>query len=97
MKEDTRGKMIAGPGLITLSLAVLTVHYPIFRDTQHLFIFFTGDSDVYYRAAIRRSLFFLRSYRIRPELAVESATIAIISPAVRGDNMIGPWSISTSV
>ncbi len=32
MKEDTRGKLIAGLGLITLSLAVLTAHYPIFRD-----------------------------------------------------------------
>ena len=32
MKEDTRWKLIAGLGLITLSLAVLSAHYLIFRD-----------------------------------------------------------------
>jgi len=43
MKEDTRWKLIAGIGLILLSLALFTAHYLIFHDEHHLFIFFTGD------------------------------------------------------
>lgn len=43
MKEDTRWKLIAGLGLVTLSLAILTVHYLIFQDANHLFIYFIGD------------------------------------------------------
>lgn len=43
MKEDTRWKLIAGTGLVTLSLALFTVHYLIFNDAHHLFIFFIGD------------------------------------------------------
>jgi hypothetical protein len=43
MKEDTWWKLIAGIGLVTLSLALLTVHYLIFQDTYHLFIYFIGD------------------------------------------------------
>lgn len=43
MKEDTRWKLIAGLGLITLSLALLTIHYLIFQDSHHLFIFLVGD------------------------------------------------------
>lgn len=43
MKDDTRWKLIAGIGLVTLSLAMLTAHYLIFQDSYHLFIFFIGD------------------------------------------------------
>jgi hypothetical protein len=43
MKEDTRWKLLAGIGLVTLSLAMLTAHYLIFQDSHHLFIFFIGD------------------------------------------------------
>jgi hypothetical protein len=43
MKEDTRWKLIAGIGLITLSLAMFTAHYLLFQDSHHLFIFFIGD------------------------------------------------------
>lgn len=43
MKEDTRWKLIAGIGLITLSLAMFTAHYLIFQDSHHLFIFLGGD------------------------------------------------------
>ena len=43
MKEDTRWKLIAGIGLITLSLAMFTAHYLLFQDSHHLFIFFVGD------------------------------------------------------
>jgi hypothetical protein len=43
MKEDTRWKLFAGIGLVTLSLAMFTAHYLIFQDSHHLFIFFIGD------------------------------------------------------
>jgi hypothetical protein len=43
MKEDTRWKLVAGIGLVTLSLAMFTAHYLIFQDLHHLFIFFVGD------------------------------------------------------
>jgi len=43
MKEDTRWKLIAGIGLVTLSLAIFTAHYLLFQDSHHLFIFFVGD------------------------------------------------------
>jgi hypothetical protein len=43
MKEDTRWKLIAGIGLVMLSLAMYTTHYLIFHDDHHLFIFFMGD------------------------------------------------------
>ncbi len=43
MKEDTRWKIFAGIGLVTLSLAMFTAHYLIFQDSHHLFIFFIGD------------------------------------------------------
>jgi len=43
MKEDTRWKLVAGIGLVTLSLALFTAHYLIFQDAHHLFIFFIGD------------------------------------------------------
>jgi hypothetical protein len=43
MKEDRRWKLIAGIGLVILSLAMYTAHYLIFQDEHHLFIFFIGD------------------------------------------------------
>jgi hypothetical protein len=43
MKEDTKWKLIAGAGLVALSLALYTAHYLIFQDDHHLFIFFIGD------------------------------------------------------
>jgi hypothetical protein len=43
MKEDTRWKLIAGTGLILLSLILFTAHYLIFHDEHHLSIFFVGD------------------------------------------------------
>jgi len=43
MKEDTRWKLFAGIGLVTLSLAMFTAHYLIFQDAHHLFIFFISD------------------------------------------------------
>ncbi len=43
MKEDTRWKLIAGIGLVTLSLAIFTAHYLLFQDSHHLSIFFVGD------------------------------------------------------
>lgn len=43
MKEDTKWKLIAGAGLVTLSLVLYIAHYLIFLDTHHLFIFFVGD------------------------------------------------------
>ncbi|MDO9036599.1 MAG: hypothetical protein Q7U51_15555 [Methanoregula sp.] len=43
MKEDTRWKLIAGIGLVTLSLALFTAHYLLFHDSHHLFIFLVGD------------------------------------------------------
>lgn len=43
MKEDTRFIVIAGIGLITLSLLMYTAHYLIFQDAHHMWIFFMGD------------------------------------------------------
>jgi hypothetical protein len=43
MKEDTRWKLLAGIILVTLSLALFTVHYLIFQDSHHLFIYLLGD------------------------------------------------------
>ncbi|MHB8163248.1 MAG: hypothetical protein ACYDDV_02745 [Methanoregula sp.] len=43
MKEDTRWKLLAAIGLITLTLAIFIVHYLIFQDLHHLFIYFVGD------------------------------------------------------
>ncbi len=43
MKEDTRWKLIAGIGLVTLSLAMFTAHYLLFQDSHHIFIFLVGD------------------------------------------------------
>ena len=43
MKEDTRWMVIAGTGLVTLSLIMYTAHYLIFQDSHHMWIFFMGD------------------------------------------------------
>jgi hypothetical protein len=43
MKEDTRWKLSVGIGLVTLSLVLYAVHYQLFHDEHHLFIFFLGD------------------------------------------------------
>jgi hypothetical protein len=43
MREDTEWKVIAGIGLVTLSLALYTAHYLVFQDQQHLFLFLLGD------------------------------------------------------
>jgi hypothetical protein len=43
MKEDTRWKVIAGLILITLTLILMTVHFLVFNDSHHLFIYFLGD------------------------------------------------------
>jgi hypothetical protein len=43
MKEETRWKVLVGIILITLTLLLMTVHYTIFQDSHHLFIYFLGD------------------------------------------------------
>ncbi|MCX6689497.1 MAG: hypothetical protein NTZ39_07400 [Methanoregula sp.] len=43
MKEDTRWKVIAGIVLIVLSILIYVADFLIFRDAQHLFLFFIGD------------------------------------------------------
>ncbi|PKL68487.1 MAG: hypothetical protein CVV30_11290 [Methanomicrobiales archaeon HGW-Methanomicrobiales-1] len=43
MKEDTRWKLLAAIGLVTLSLALYTLHYLLFNDLHHVFIYFVGD------------------------------------------------------
>jgi len=43
MKEEYRWKLIAAIALITLSLALYTVHFFIFRDAQHILIYLVGD------------------------------------------------------
>jgi hypothetical protein len=43
MKEDTRWKVLAGIILVTVTLLLMTVHYLVFQDSHHLFIYFLGD------------------------------------------------------
>lgn len=43
MKEETRWKLLVGLALVTLALILMTVHYLIFQDAHHLFIYFLGD------------------------------------------------------
>jgi len=43
MKEEIRWKMVAGVALITLTLLLMTIHFLIFQDSHHLFIYFLGD------------------------------------------------------
>jgi len=43
MNEDTRWKLAAGIGLLTLSLVLYIIHFLIFQDSHHIFIYFVGD------------------------------------------------------
>jgi hypothetical protein len=43
MKEETRWKVLVGIALVTLTLLLMTVHFLIFQDSYHLFIYFLGD------------------------------------------------------
>jgi len=43
MKDETRWKVIVGIGLLTLTLLLMTIHFLIFHDSEHLFIYFLGD------------------------------------------------------
>jgi hypothetical protein len=43
MKEDTRWKLFAAIGLVTLSLALYTVHFLVFQDVHHILIYLVGD------------------------------------------------------
>ena len=43
MREDTRWKIIAALGLVTLSLALYTLHFFIFHDSEHILIFLVSD------------------------------------------------------
>lgn len=43
MKEETRWKLLAGIGLVALSLILYGVHFLIFHDEEHIFIFFLSD------------------------------------------------------
>lgn len=43
MKKDTRWIVIAGIGLAFLCIALYAVHYILFHDPHHIFIYFVGD------------------------------------------------------
>ena len=43
MKDETRWKVLVGIALITLTLFLMTLHFLIFQDSHHLFIYFLGD------------------------------------------------------
>ena len=43
MKEETRWKVIAGTGLVTLTLLLMTVHYLVFQDSRYLFTYLLAD------------------------------------------------------
>jgi hypothetical protein len=43
MKEETRWKVLVGIMLVTLTLLLMTLHFLLFRDANHLFIYFLGD------------------------------------------------------
>jgi hypothetical protein len=43
MKDDTRWKLIAGIGLVTLSLAMYLIHYLLFQDAHHILLYLVGD------------------------------------------------------
>ncbi len=43
MKEESRWKLTAALGLITLSLALYTLHFFIFHDAQHILVYSLGD------------------------------------------------------
>lgn len=43
MKEETRWKILVALALVTLSLALYTVHFAIFHDAEHILIFLVSD------------------------------------------------------
>jgi len=43
MKKDNRWKLVAGFGLLILSLILYGIHYLIFQDAHHIFLYFIGD------------------------------------------------------
>jgi len=43
MKEETRWKVLAGIGLVALSLVLYGIHFLIFHDEEHILIFFVSD------------------------------------------------------
>jgi hypothetical protein len=43
MKEDTRWKLVAGIGLIALSIILYAAHFLIFQDAHHILIYLLGD------------------------------------------------------
>ena len=43
MEKEIRWKVTAGIALITLTLFLMTVHFLLFQDSHHLFIYFLGD------------------------------------------------------
>ena len=43
MKQETRWIIITGLALLTISLALYTVHFYIFQDAHHVLIFLMGD------------------------------------------------------
>ncbi len=43
MKENTRWKLIAAIALVTLSVALYTLHYLVFQDIHHIAIYVLGD------------------------------------------------------
>jgi len=43
MKEDTRWKIVVALGLVTLSLALYTVHFLLFGDAGHILLFLVSD------------------------------------------------------
>ncbi|HMA05015.1 MAG TPA: hypothetical protein VKO45_03725 [Methanomicrobiales archaeon] len=43
MKEETRWFILAGAGLVALSALLYTVEYLVFRDPNHLLLYFVGD------------------------------------------------------
>ena len=43
MKEESRWKLLAALGLITLSLALYIVHFFLFHDAEHILIYSLGD------------------------------------------------------
>ena len=43
MKEDNRWKLYAGIGLVILSLILYTIHFMIFQDAHHIFLYLVGD------------------------------------------------------
>lgn len=43
MKDETRWKLVAGAGLLGISLIFFALHYLIFHDEHHILIFFMGD------------------------------------------------------